>query len=341
MAQVYDIGIDIGTSQFLIYVKGRGIVLREPAVVAVDRNTGKVLSVGTDAYRLIGRTPGNVQAIRPFRQGILADYEMARELIHAMVKHVSGRHLFARPRAVVSVPTSVSETEKRAIISIMFDAGMRRTQLLDKPMAAAIGIGVHFNQPYGNMIIDMGAGASDIAVLSDSEIIVGTCTQIGGDMFDESIIRYLRKKHNLLVGDRTAEEIKINLGSATVPSHDLSMEVTGRNLLSGLPRTQTVYASEIHEALQDIVREFIETIQTVLEHTPPQLASDIFNDGIILSGGAAQLSGLADAIYDELRIPTGLADDPATCVAMGCGRALDDTEEMRGYLRENTRLSYL
>ena len=341
MAQVYNIGIDIGTSQFLIYVQGRGIMLREPAVVAVDRNTGKVVSVGTDAARLIGRAPGNVQAIRPFRQGTLADYALARELIHSMIKNVMGKRFFARPRAVVSLPTNVSETEKRAIISIMFDAGMRRTQLLDKPMAAAIGIGLHFQEPYGNMIIDMGAGASDIAVLSNSEIVVGTCTQIGGDYFDDAIIRYLRKKHNLLIGDRTAEEVKINLGTAIQPDHDLTMDITGRNLLSGLPRTMTITSTEVYEALNDVVAKFIESIQTVLEHTPPQLTSDIYNDGIILSGGASQLSGLADAIYNELQIPTGVADDPATCVAMGCGRALEDTDEMRSYLRENNRLSYL
>lgn len=337
MAQIQDIGIDLGTSQVLISARGRGIVLREPAVVAVDRNTGKVLAVGSDAYKLIGRTPGNVQAIRPLRQGTVSDFELTKELIHAMIKHAVGTHWFARPRAVLALPTGVSDTEKRAILSVMLDAGMRKTQLIDKPVASAIGLGLHFTEPYGTMIIDMGAGASDIAVLSSSEVIVGTCTQIGGDYFDDAIIRYLRKKHNLLVGDRTAEEIKITLGSAVPPENDLTMDITGRNLISGLPKTQSVSALEVYDALKDPVADFIECIQTVIEHTPPQLASDIFDDGIILTGGAAQLSGLPDAIYQELHIATGLADDPSTTTVTGCARALEDTPEMRSYLQDTVR----
>ena len=261
MAQNHDIGIDLGTSQVLISARGRGIVLREPAVVAVDRNTGKVLAVGSDAYKLIGRTPGNVQAVRPLRQGTVSDFELTKELIHAMIKHAVGNHWFSRPRAVLALPTGVSDTEKRAILSVMLDAGMRKTQLIDKPVASAIGIGLHFTEPYGNMIIDMGAGASDIAVLSSSEVIVGTCTQIGGDYFDDAIIRYLRKKHNLLIGDRTAEEVKITLGSAVPPDNDLTMHVTGRNLISGLPKTQTVSSLEIYDALKDPVADLIECLQ--------------------------------------------------------------------------------
>ena len=337
MAQNHDIGIDLGTSQVLISARGRGIVLREPAVVAVDRNNGKVLAVGSDAYKLIGRTPGNVQAIRPLRQGTVSDFELTKELIHAMIKHAVGNHWFSRPRAVLALPTGVSDTEKRAILSVMLDAGMRKTQLIDKPVASAIGIGLHFTEPYGNMIIDMGAGASDIAVLSSSEVIVGTCTQIGGDYFDDAIIRYLRKKHNLLIGDRTAEEVKITLGSAVPPDNDLTMHVTGRNLISGLPKTQSVSALEIYDALKDPVADLIECVQSVIEHTPPQLASDIFDDGIILTGGAAQLSGLSDAIYQELHIATGLADDPSTTTVTGCARALENTAEMRSYLQDPSR----
>ncbi|MBQ9308031.1 MAG: rod shape-determining protein [Clostridia bacterium] len=341
MPQISDIGIDLGTSQVLVYARGRGIVLREPAVVAADRTNGKVLAVGAEAYKLVGRTPGNVQAIRPFRQGTISDFEMAKELIHYAVRRVSGRHFLTRPRAIVSLPTGVSETEKRAVISVLFDAGMRKTQLLEKPLAAAIGIGIHFAEPYGSMMIDMGAGASDIAVLSSSDVVVGTCTQIGGDYFDDAIIRYLRKKHNLLIGDRTAEEVKMTLGSAVPPPNELTMDVTGRNLLSGLPRTQSITNLEVYEALKDVISDFIETIQQVLEHTPPQLASDIFEDGIILTGGASQLQGRSDAIYRELRIATGVADDPATAVVVGCGRALEDTPEMRSYLHENSRYRYL
>ena len=332
MAQVNDIAIDLGTSQVLIYMKGRGIVLREPAVVAVDRDSSKILAVGSDAYRLVGRTPGSIQAIRPLRQGTIADFTLTQALLHDFTRLVIGRRLFSRPRAVMSVPTGVSETEKRAIISIMFDAGMRKTQLLDRPIAAALGIGLQFHEAYGNFIVDMGAGATDIAVLSMGEVVVGSCVPIGGDYFDDAIIRYLRKKHNLLIGEHTAEEVKISIGSAIQPEESVEMEVTGRNLISGLPKSQMVSSMEIYEALHDSVNDLIEAMEAVLERTPPQLMSDVFEEGIVLTGGAAQLNGLPDAIYQVLDIPCGLADDPQTSVVMGCGRALEDTAAMREFL---------
>ncbi len=335
MAQVRDIGIDLGTSHVLIYMKGKGIVLREPAVVAVDRDTDKILAVGQDALRLMGRTPGNIQAIRPLRQGSITDFRLLQTMLHDFTAHVVGRHWFARPKAVLSVPSGVSDTEKRSIISVMFDAGMRRTQLLERPIAAALGVGIRFDEAYGSMIVDMGAGATDIAILSRNEVVVGSCVPVGGDYFDDAIIRFLRKKHNLLVGERTAENVKITIGSAMPQAQGITMEVTGRNLISGLPKTQTVTGMEIYEALQEPVADLIESIQGVIERTPPQLAADIFEEGIVLTGGAAALTGLPEAIYDVLRIPCGVSDNPELSVAIGCGRALEDTANMRELLSDN------
>ena len=337
MAQVNDIGIDLGTSQVLIYQKGRGIILREPAVVAVDRDSSKILAVGNDAFRLIGRTPGNVQAIRPLHHGNVVDFSLTQQMLHDFTTHAIGRHWFSRPRAVISVPTLVSDAEKNQIISIMFDAGVRKTQLLERPIAAALGVGIHFSEAYGSMIIDMGAGASDIAVLSMGEIVVASCIPIGGDYFDDAVIRYLRKKYNLLIGERTAEEIKINLGTAIQPVDAIEMEVTGRNLISGLPKTQNVDSYEIYEALKDPINDFIDSIQAVIERTPPQLASDIFDEGIVLTGGACQLTGLADEIYRVLGVACGVADDPQTSVVMGCGKAVDDPRAMKMYLGDGKR----
>ena len=337
MAQVNDIGIDLGTSNVLIYMKGKGIVLREPAVVAIERESKKVLAVGSDAYRMIGRTPGSVLAVRPLRQGTVADFELTSTMLRYFVSSVIVRRMFARPRAVISVPSGVNEVEKRSSISIMFDAGMRRTQLLDRPLAAALGVGLQFQEAYGTMIVDMGAGVTDIAVLSMGEVVVASCVPIGGDYFDDAIIRYLRKKYNLLIGERTAEEIKVNIGCAVPQANEISMDVTGRNLISGLPKTQAITTGEIYEALKDPVSELIEAIQAVIERTPPQLASDIFEDGIVFSGGAAALTGLSEAVYAALHVPCGVADDPQTSVVMGCGRALEDLSGMKHLLGDARR----
>ncbi|MBQ8160645.1 MAG: rod shape-determining protein [Clostridia bacterium] len=334
MAQVSDIGVDVGTSQVIYYMTGRGIVLREPAVVAYDRDQQRILAVGRDAHRLIGRTPGNVQALRPIRQGSALDYELMKEMLRTLTVEVIGRKIFGKPRAVISVPTVVSETEKRLLVGIMLDAGTRQARILDRPIAAALGIGLPFEEPYGTMLIDMEAGASDIAVLSLGEIVTHSCVPIGGDYFDDAIIRYLRKKHNLLIGERTAEEVKINIGSAVPPSEEVSMDVTGRNLVSGLPKTETILSSEIHEALMEPVSDLIDAIQSVIERTPPQLASDIFEYGIVLSGGAAKLSGLASALYQALEIACEVAPDPEIAVAKGCGRVLESRDAWRAYVSD-------
>ena len=335
MAQVSDLGIDLGTSNVLIYQKGRGIVLRQPAVVAIERVSKKVLAVGTDAYKMIGRTPGNVLALRPLRQGVVSDFELTNTMLRHFMGMVIGKRIFGRPRVVMSVPSGVNEAEKSSLISIMFDAGAKRTQLLDRPIAAAMGVGMDFQKPYGCMVVDMGAGVTDIAVLASGQVIEAASVCYGGDYFDDAIIRYLRKKHNLLIGERTAEEVKITLGTAIAPMTDLTEEITGRDLLSGLPKTMTVASSEIYEALKDAVADLIESIQGVIERTPPQLASDVFEDGIVLTGGAASLAGLPEAIYNELHIPCGVADDPQTSVVLGCGRALDNLNAYKSVLSDS------
>ena len=330
MAQVNDIGIDLGTSNVLIYMKGKGIVLREPAVVAIDRDTRNAIAVGNDAYKMIGRTPGSVLAIRPLQNGSMVDFELLKTMLLYFLNKVVGKRLFARPRAVISVPTGVNSVEKRSINSVMFDAGIRRTQVIERPIAAALGVGLPFEDPYGTMIVDMGAGATDIAVLASAQVALSGYAPVGGDQFDDAIVRYLRK--------RTAEELKIQIGSAYPRQEEVAMDVTGRNLITGLPKTMTVTSTEIYEALKEPVAELIEAIQSIIERTPPQLANDVFEDGIILTGGAASLTGLCEALYDVLHVPCGVADDPQTSVVMGCGRVVDDLTGMKHLLGDSRHM---
>ncbi len=328
MAQLNDLGIDLGTSNVLIYQKGKGIVLRHPAVVSIERSTKKVLAVGDDAYRMIGRTPGNILAIRPLKQGTIADFELTNSMLRVFLGSVLEKRVFSGPRVVMSVPSGVTETEKQSLINILLDAGVKRTYLLDRPLAAAIGAGIDVTMRFGRMIVDMGAGITDIAVISEGEIVQATRTFYAGDYFDDAIIRYIRKKYSLLIGEKTAEQVKINIGTAMPPESDdvdLSMTIVGRHQLSGLPRTQEIRASEIYEALKDPVSALIGCIQDVLVRTPPQLAADIFDDGIVLTGGAAGVARLADAVYSVLHIPCGVADDPQTSVVLGCGKAVENT----------------
>ncbi len=339
MAKVTDLAIDLGTSNVLMYQKGKNIVLRQPAVVAIERNTKKILAIGADAQRMIGRTPGNILALRPLKNGAVADFELTNTMLRHFMQTIIGKRLFARPRVVLSVPSGVSEAEKSSIVSILFDAGASRTQLLDRPIAAALGVGLDFQKPYGCMVVDMGAGATDIAVLASGQIIESSCVHFGGDYFDDAIIRYLRKKHNLLIGERTAEELKITIGTAIPPVDEpLTKEVTGRDLLSGLPKVQAISSAEVYEAIKDVVGDLAEAIYEVLRHTPPQLASDISEDGIVLTGGAAALSGLPEAIYAALHIPCGVAKDPQTTVVMGCGIALDNPRKYQAILNDGRRM---
>ena len=337
MAQISDIGIDLGTSNVLIYMKGKGIVLREPAVVAIDRDTRNAFAVGNDAYLMIGRTPGSVMAIRPLRNGSVVDFDLLKVMITYFLNKVVGKHFFTHPRAVVSVPTGVNDVEKRSITSVMLDAGIKRVHLVSRPIAAALGFGLGIDDPYGTMVVDMGAGATDIAVLASGQVAVAGYDTIGGDMFDDAIIRYLRKKNNLLIGERTAEELKIHIGSAYPRQDEVAMDVTGRDVISGLPKTMNVTSTEIYEALREPVSKLIESIQSIIERTPPQLANDVFEDGIVLTGGAASLTGLCEALYEVLHVPCGVADDPQTSIVMGCGAIVNDLSNMKHLLGENRR----
>lgn len=324
-----DIGIDLGTASVLVYVKGRGIVLREPSVVAVDQKTGRTLAVGEDARRMLGRTPGNILAIRPLKDGVISDYHITETMLRYFLDKVVGKKFFFKPRVVVCVPSGVTEVEKRSVIEATEDAGAREVDLIEEPIAAAIGAGIDISRPYGSMIVDIGGGTTDIAVISLNSTVVSTSIKLAGDKFDEAIIRYMRKKHNLLIGERTAEELKINIGAAFPRKETIFMEVTGRNLVSGLPKTVNVGSDEMIEALDEPVQAILESIHDVLERTPPEISSDIFDRGIVMTGGGALLYGLDMRIQQYTRVPCFIAEDAVSCVAIGTGRALENIDALK------------
>jgi len=332
MAQNGDIGIDLGTSNVVIYMKGRGVVFREPSVIAVERETNQIIAFGTEAYRMIGRTPSSISIIRPLAQGEILDFDLTSAMLRYYVTNVIGKKFFARPRAIMSVPSGVKELEKKALITSLFDAGLRRTQILDRVIAAALGAQLNFLGSYGSMVADLSAGGTDIAVLSNGTVSVISSVQVGGDHIDDAIIRYLRKKYNMLIGERTAEQVKITLGGALRRNPKVTMDITGRNLISGLPRTISIDSDEIYEALIDNVNDLIESIQAVIEKTPPQLASDILEGGVTLTGGSAALYGLSEAISDVIRIPCRVALEPRDCVVLGCAKVLNDPQGMKHLL---------
>ncbi len=324
----HDIGIDLGTASVLVYVKGRGIVLREPSVVAIEKSTGRLLSVGEDARKMLGRTPGNIVAIRPLRDGVISDYGYTEMMLRHFLNKVVGRQLFFKPRVMVCVPSGVTEVEKRSVREATLDAGARRTFLIEEPIAAAIGAGIDISRPYGSMLVDIGGGTTDIAVISLGGSVLSDTIKIAGDKFDEYIIRYMRKKHNLLVGERTAEDMKINIGSAFPRKETLYMEVTGRNLVSGLPKTLTISSDEMIEALDEAVAAILEAVHSVLERTPPELSADIFDRGIVMTGGGSLLYGLDMRIQQYTRVPCFVAEDAVSCVAIGTGRALEEIDRL-------------
>ncbi len=332
MAQNGDIGIDLGTSNVVIYMKGRGVVFREPSIVAVDRDSNQILAFGMEAYRMIGRTPSNINIIRPLAQGEMIDFDLTAAMLRYYISNVIGKKFLARPRAIMAVPSGVKDMEKKALITALFDAGLRRTQILDRVIAAALGAQLNFLGSYGSMVADMSAGGTDLAVLSNGIVSVLSCVHVGGDMFDDAIIRYLRKKYNMLIGERTAEQVKITLGGALRRNPKVIMDITGRNLISGLPKTITIDSDEIYESLIDNVNSLIESVQAVIERTPPQLASDILEGGVTLTGGAASLYGLSEAISDVIRIPCRVASEPKDCVVLGCAKVLMDPSGMRHLL---------
>ena len=323
-----DIGIDLGTASVLVYVKGKGIVLNEPSVVAVDKRNGKIVAVGEEAQKMLGRTPGSIIAIRPLREGVISDYEMTERMIKEFIRKVMGFRLF-KPNVVMCVPSIITEVEERAVIDAGLQAGAKRVFLVEEPVAAAMGAGIDIALPNGNMIVDIGGGTTDIAVISLHDIIVSTSIKVAGDKFDESIIKYIRRKHNVLIGERTAEAIKAEIGCVYPRPEELAMEIKGRCLMTGLPRTFTVTSTEVLEAFEEVVSSIVEAVHSVLERTPPELTGDISTNGIVMTGGGAMIWGFDKLIAAKTGIPTRVADDAISCVAYGTGKSLDHLHAMQ------------
>ncbi len=318
-----DIGIDLGTASVLVYIKGKGVVLKEPAVVAFDRDTNKIKAIGEEARLMLGRTPGNIVAVRPLRQGVISDYTVTEKMLKHFIQKAVGKQRLRKPRISVCVPSGVTEVEKKAVEDATYQAGAREVSIIEEPIAAAIGAGIDISKPCGNMIVDIGGGTSDIAVISLGGTVVSTSIKIAGDDFDEAIVRYMRKKHNLLIGERTAEDIKIKIGSAFRRPESESMDVRGRNLVTGLPKTIEVTSEETEEALKETTSQIVEAVHSVLERTPPELAADIADRGIVLTGGGSLLRGLEELIESKTGITTMTAADPMLCVAIGTGKFVE------------------
>lgn len=318
-----DIGIDLGTATVLVYVKGRGIVLHEPSVVAIDKTTGKMIAVGEEARRMLGRTPGNIIAIRPLRDGVIADYDVTERMLRYFIQKACGKRLFFRPRVLVCIPSGVTSVEERAVMQAALQAGARRVMMMEEPIAAALGAGINISGPTGHMIIDIGGGTTDIAVLSLGGIVCSRSLRVGGDKFDEAIVRYVRREHNLMIGERTAEELKIQIGTAYPRDRrGVSMEIRGRDLVSGLPKNITITAEESYEAMVEPISTIVAGVKEVLEKTPPELAADIISHGIVMTGGGSLLHGLDTLLSKETGLPVHVAEDAISCVALGTGVAL-------------------
>ena len=319
-------GIDLGTANTLVHVKGKGIVLREPSVVAIDRDTNDVLAVGDEAKKMIGRTPGNIIAIRPMKDGVIADFDVTQSMLKYFIKKaMNSRTNFVRPRVVVGVPSGVTEVEKRAVIDAAQQAGAREAYLIEEPMAAAIGAGLPVEEATGNMVVDIGGGTTEIAVISLGGIVTSLSIRIGGDAMDNAIVQHIKKLYNLMIGERTAEEIKMKIGAAIVnEKNDKDLEIRGRDLVTGLPKNLTIKATEIKDALADPVDKIVNAVKATLEKTPPELAADIMDHGIMMTGGGALLKNLDSLISQETNMPVIIADDPLSCVGEGTGRSLED-----------------
>ena len=319
----FDIGIDLGTASILVYVKGKGVVLKEPSVVAFDRDTNRIKAIGEEARLMLGRTPGNIVAVRPLRQGVISDYTVTEKMLKYFIQIAVGKLRFRKPLISICVPSQVTEVERKAVEDAAFQAGARDVKIIEEPIAAAIGAGIDIARPCGNMIVDIGGGTSDIAVISLGGTVVSASIKIAGDDFDDAIVRYMRKKHNLLIGERTAEDIKIRIGSAYPRPESVTVDVRGRNLVTGLPKTITVTSEETEEALKDTTSQIVEAVHSVLEKTPPELAADIADRGIVLTGGGSLLYGLEELIESKTGITTMTAEDPMTAVAIGTGRYVE------------------
>jgi len=321
-----DIGIDLGTASVIVFKKGSGIVLHEPSVVAIDKNIDRIIAVGEEARQMLGRTPGHIVAIRPLKEGVIADYDTTEKMLTYFIRKIMGNKLFFKPRVIVCIPTGATDVEERAVRQATISSGARQAFIIEEPLAAALGAGINISEATGNMVVDVGGGTSDIAVLSLGGLVCNDSLRIGGDKFDEAIIRYVRRIYNLMIGDRTAEEIKIRVGTAYVTddNRNRSMEVRGRDLLTGLPKTISITSAESWEALQEPVEAVIEGVKKVLEITPPELAADIVNNGIVMTGGGSLLDGLDVLLSKETNLPVHIAEEAICCVAMGTGKALNE-----------------
>jgi rod shape-determining protein MreB len=336
----FDIGMDLGTATVLVYIKGKGIVLREPSVVAIDKNTNKLLAVGEEARRMLGRTPGNIVAIKPLKEGVISDYDITERMLKYFINKVCGGSFLRlfKPRIMVCVPSTVTEVERRAVIDAALQAGARRTYLIEEAIAAAIGAGIDISKACGSMVVDVGGGTTDIAVISLGGTVVSSSIKVAGDKFDEAIVRYMRKKHNIMIGERTSEDLKINIGTAYPRVQEVFMDIRGRNLISGLPKTITVSSSEVMEALTEPVLSVIEAVHAVLERTPPELAADIGDRGIVMTGGGSLLYGLDKLLQEKTGINVIIADDAVSSVALGTGKALNNIDVIEQSLIQERKL---
>lgn len=319
----FDIGIDLGTASILVYVKGKGVVLKEPSVVAFDRDTNRIKAIGEEARLMLGRTPGNIVAVRPLRQGVISDYTVTEKMLKYFIQKAVGKQRFRKPLISICVPSQVTEVERKAVEDAAFQAGARDVKIIEEPIAAAIGAGIDIARPCGNMIVDIGGRTNNKKKISLGGTVVSASIKIAGDDFDDAIVRYMRKKHNLLIGERTAEDIKIRIGSAYPRPESVTVDVRGRNLVTGLPKTITVTSEETEEALKDTTSQIVEAVHSVLEKTPPELAADIADRGIVLTGGGSLLYGLEELIESKTGITTMTAEDPMTAVAIGTGRYVE------------------
>ncbi|HOJ60740.1 MAG TPA: rod shape-determining protein [bacterium] len=328
-----DLGIDLGTANTLVYVKGQGIVLCEPSVVAIVRGTNQVLAVGSEAKNMLGRTPGNIVAIRPMKDGVIADFEVTEAMLRYFINKVHNRTRMVNPRIMICVPSGITSVERRAVKDSALSAGAREVMLIEEPMAAAIGAGLPVAEASGNMIVDIGGGTTEVAVISLSGVVVARSIRVAGDELDESIMSHIKKTYNLMIGERTAEMIKIGIGSANKIGEEKKIDIKGRDLLNGLPKTVTITSEEIRECLQEPINAIVEVVKTTLEETPPELAADIMERGIMLAGGGSLLRGLDKLLSMETGLPVIVADDPLTCVAMGTGKALDEMDRLRSVIQ--------
>ncbi|VVM07570.1 Rod shape-determining protein MreB [Methylacidimicrobium cyclopophantes] len=332
-----DIGIDLGTANTLVYIRGKGIVLREPSVVAVHQSTKQVVAVGGEAKRMLGRTPGNIQAIRPLKDGVIADFQLTEEMLKAFIRKTQTKISFRRPRIVIAVPSGITEVERRAVEESARHAGAREVYLVEEPMAAAIGVGLPIHEASGNMIVDIGGGTTEVAIISLSGIVYSRSVRVAGDELDESISNYLRRAYNLMIGERTAEEIKMRIGSAHPLETETVMEVRGRDLVAGLPKTLTVTSQEVREAMMEPLSVIVESVRITLERCPPELSADLLERGVVLAGGGALLRGLDRLLTEETSLPVHVAEDPLSAVAEGTGRVLEEYSVLKKVARAQGR----